>query len=110
MGDNRDHVAFDPELRPVTAVVPGKRTAGNAEKAVSEFQKRTDTGKLSLITGDEYRPCRTAVLNIYGKETVPPRTGKPGRPAKPYTVSSLKTYFEKTNISLIKKKNSDRKV
>jgi len=83
-GDNWDHVAFDPEHRLVIAVVPGKRTAENAEKAVSEFQKRTDSNKISLITSDEYRPYRTAILNIYGKEIVPPRTGKPGRPAKPY--------------------------
>jgi len=83
-GDNRDHVAYDPEHRLVVAVVPGKRTAGNAEKAVGEFQKRTDDSRIILITSDEYKPYKTAVLNIYGKETVPPRTGKPGRPAKPY--------------------------
>ena len=83
-GDNWDHVAYDPEHRLVVAVVPGKRTAENAEKAVREFRKRTDSNKIELITSDEYKPYRTAVLNTYGKKVVPPRTGKPGRPAKPY--------------------------
>jgi len=83
-GDSRDHAAYDPGHRPAVAVVPGKRTAGNAEKAAGEFQKRTDGSRIILITGDEYKPYKTAVLNIYGKETVPARTGKPGHPAKPY--------------------------
>ena len=83
-GDNWDHVVYDPEHRLVIAVVPGKRTAENTEKAVREFQKRTDDSKIELITSDEYKPYKTAVLNTYGKETVPGRTGKPGRPAKPY--------------------------
>ncbi len=85
-GDNRDHEVYDPEHRPVTASVPGKRTAGNAGKAVREFQKRTDDSKTRRITGDEYRPYKTAVPNAYGKEAVPGRTGKPGRPAKPYMI------------------------
>ncbi|MGE0087719.1 MAG: hypothetical protein AB7S75_25185 [Desulfococcaceae bacterium] len=82
-GDNWDHVAYDPEHRLVIAVVPGKRTAENAEKAVSEFQKRTDANKIGLITSDEYKPYKTAILNVYGREFVPPRTGKPGRPKNP---------------------------
>ncbi|MGE0082983.1 MAG: IS1 family transposase [Desulfococcaceae bacterium] len=85
MGDNWDHVAFDPEHRLVPAAVPGKRTAENAEKAVTEFQKRTDGSKINLITSDEYRPYKTAILNIYGNEVIPPRTGKRGRPKNPYT-------------------------
>lgn len=84
MGDNWDHVAYDPEHRLVIAVVPGERTAENAGKAVGEFRKRTDDNKIRLITSDEYRPYRTAILNIYGRKIVPPRTGKPGRPKKPY--------------------------
>lgn len=77
-GDSWDHAAYDPGHRLVSAAVPGKRTAGNAEKAAGEFQKRTDGSRIILITGDEYKPYKTDVLNIYGKETVPARTGKQG--------------------------------
>jgi len=83
-GDNRDHVAYDPEHRPVIAVVPGKRTTENTEEVIREFRKRTDDNEIRLITSDEYKPYKTAILNTYGKEVVPGRTGKPGRPAKPY--------------------------
>jgi IS1 family transposase len=83
-GDNWDHAAYDPEHRLVPAAVPGKRTAENTEKAVREFQKRTDDDKIELITSDEYKPYKTSILNCYGKKAVPPRTGKPGRPKNPY--------------------------
>jgi hypothetical protein len=41
-GDNRDHVAYDPEHRLAVSVVPGKRTAKHIEKLVFDFHKRTD--------------------------------------------------------------------
>ena len=39
-GGCRDHVAPDPDHRPVVAAVPGKRTAENAEAPVREFHRR----------------------------------------------------------------------
>ena len=79
-GDNWDHVAYDPENRLVVSVVPGKRTAKNVEKLVDDFKKRTDGRIMNLITSDEYKPYKKAILKAYGKKIVSPSTGKPGRP------------------------------
>ena len=40
-----------------------------------------------LITTDEYAPYAGAILEAFGTEVVPPRTGKPGRPRKPSKVA-----------------------
>jgi hypothetical protein len=42
---------------------------------------------MSLITTDEYAPYRGAILRAYGATVTPPRTGKRGRPRKPYRVA-----------------------
>ena len=86
-GDNWDHVALDPEHRLVVSVVPGKRTAENVEKVVQDFKARTGGRLMNLITSDEYPAYKAAILNAYGTEVVPPRTGKPGRPQAPYQVA-----------------------
>jgi IS1 family transposase len=79
-GDNWDHVAFDSEHRLVVEVVPGKRTAENVETLVETAKKRTGGRLMNLLTSDEYPAYETAILNAYGVEVTPPRTGKPGRP------------------------------
>ena len=83
-GDNWDHVALDPEHRLVVSVVPGKRTAEKAEAVVADFRRRTGGRPMNLITSDEYKPYRGAILKAYGEKVVPRRTGKPGRPKAPY--------------------------
>ena len=87
-GDNWDHVALDPEHRLVVSVVPGKRTAEKTEAVVQEFKQRTGDRPMNLITSDEYKPYRGAILKAYGERVVPRPTGKPGRPKKPYYKSS----------------------
>jgi IS1 family transposase len=79
-GDNWDHVAYDPEHRLVVSVVPGKRTAKNIEKLVFDFKKRTDGRIMNLITSDEYKPYKRAILKAYGRKVKPQRTGKRRRP------------------------------
>ena len=79
-GDNWDHVAYDPEHRLVVSVIPGKRTAKNVKKLVQDFKKRTAGRIMNLITSDEYRPYKKAILRAYGVKITPPPTGKPGRP------------------------------
>lgn len=79
-GDNWDHVAYDPENRLVISVIPGKRTAKNIEKLVLDFKKKTDGRIMNLITSDEYRPYKRAILKAYGKNTAVVHTGKRGRP------------------------------
>ena len=66
-GDNWDHVAYDPEHRLVISVVPGKRTLRNVKKLVADFKKRTEGRIMNLITSDEYKPYRKAILKAYGK-------------------------------------------
>ncbi len=83
-GDNWDHVALDPEHRLVVSVVPGKRTVKNVEALIQDFKERTKGRLMNLITSDEYKPYRQVILKAYGEETVPQRTGKPGRPKAPY--------------------------
>lgn len=86
-GDNWDHIALDPEHRLVVSVVPGKRSAENVEKVGQDFKARTDGRPMTLSTSDEYPASKAAILNTYGIEVVPPRTGKPGRPKAPYKVA-----------------------
>ncbi len=80
-------MALDPEHRLAVAAIPGKRTAENAEALVAEFHRRTAGRPMSLITTDEYAPYREALLRAYGATVTPPRTGKRGRPRKPYRVA-----------------------
>ena len=87
-GDNWDHVALDAEHRLVVSVVPGKRTAEKVEALVEDLKQRTGGRPMNLITSDEYKPYRGAILKAYGEEVVPPRTGRPGRPQAPYYAPS----------------------
>jgi len=79
-GNNWDHVAYDPEHRLVISVIPGKRPAKNVDKLVADFKKRTNVRIMNLITSDEYKPYKKAVLKAYGRNIKPPATGKRGRP------------------------------
>jgi IS1 family transposase len=85
-GDNWDHVAFDAEFKLVVSVVPGKRTKENLQALVNDFKDRTGGRMMNLITTDEYAAYPDAILQAYGIDVVPERTGKPGRPAAPYKV------------------------
>lgn len=79
-GDNWDHVAYDPEHRLVISTVPGKRTVKNVEKLVFDFKKRTGGRIMNLMTSDEYKPYKKAILKAYGRKDKPIKTGKRGRP------------------------------
>jgi len=83
-GDNWDHVALDAEHRLVVSVVPGKRTVENVEALVQDFKQRTEGRSMNLITSDEYKPYRQAILEAYGEKVTPEPTGKRGRPEGPH--------------------------
>jgi transposase-like protein/IS1 family transposase len=85
-GDCWDHVAFDPEHRFVVSVVPGERTAESVNELVGDVKQRLRGRTPGLITSDEYAPYEGAILEAFGTEVVPPRTGQRGRPRKPYKV------------------------
>ena len=101
-GDCWDHVAFDPEHRLVVSVVPGERTAETAQELVTDVKARLGGRTPALITTDEYAPYQGAILEAFGTEVVPPRTGKPGRPRKPYKVAAGLNY---ATVHKTRKKN-----
>ena len=70
------------EHRLVLSVVPGKRTAGNAVSVVADAARRMGGRTPRLVTTDEHGPYEQAVLDAFGVDVTPPRTGKPGRPRK----------------------------
>jgi IS1 family transposase/transposase-like protein len=92
-GDCWDHVAFDPEHRLVVSVVPGERTSESVRELVTDVKGRLDGRTPDLITTDEDSAYEGAILEAFGTEVVPPRTGKPGRPRKPYKVAPAGLHY-----------------
>jgi len=81
-------VALDPESRLVVSVVPGKRTVKNVEALVEDFKRRTGGRAMNLITSDEYKPYKKAILKAYGRTVQPRRRqGQRGRPRAPRLVA-----------------------
>lgn len=85
-GDCWDHVAFDAEHRLVVSLVVGKRTEAATHALLRDFHRRTGGRVLRLMTSDEYPVYAEAIRQTYGQEVTPPRTGRPGRPRKPFQV------------------------
>jgi IS1 family transposase len=81
------HGAFDPEHRRGVSVVPGERTTGSVQELVGEVKGRLGGRPPALITTDEYSAYEGAILDAFGTEVVPPRTGRRGRPRRPYKVA-----------------------
>ena len=81
-GDCWDHVALDPEHRLVLGVVPGRRAAERVDDLVADVKGRLGGRVPRLVTTDEYAPYKQAILDAWGVDVTPPRTGKPGRPRK----------------------------
>ena len=92
-GDCWDHVAFDPEHRLVVSVVPGERTGESVRELVTDVKERLGDRAPELITTDEYTAYEGAILEAFGTKVVPPRTGKPGRPRKPYKVAPAGLHY-----------------
>jgi hypothetical protein len=88
-GDWWDHVGYDPEHRLVVCVVPGARNGENAEELVAEFRRRTGGRPMRLITSDEHRPYREAVLQAYGVEATATPSGLPIRAPRKEAPPSL---------------------
>jgi IS1 family transposase len=86
-GDCWDHVAFDPEHRLIVSVVPGERTAESVDQLVGDVKRRLEGRVPGLITTDEYSAYEGAILEAFGTEVVPARTGRRGRPRGPYKVA-----------------------
>ena len=76
-GDYWDHIAYDPEHRLVVAVVPGARVGESVEAVVGDFQRRTEGRAMILLTSDEHRPYKDAILQAYGVEATTTPSGRP---------------------------------
>jgi len=85
-GDVWDHVALDPDSRLVLEVVVGKRLLDNAVLLLEGVRGRLGGRVPELVSSDEYAAYPEALLQVFGVEQAPPRTGKPGRPAGPRVV------------------------
>ena len=81
-GDNWDHIALDAESKLVLQVVNGKRTKQNTKLLVQKTAQRLQNKPPRLITSDEYKPYKQAILESFGSERSPKQTGKRGRPKK----------------------------
>jgi IS1 family transposase len=79
-GDAWDFVAYDPEHRLVLAVVPGARTAENAEAVVAAVKQRLGGGAPDLVTTDELPAYKTAIETTFSAPMPVPQKRKPGRP------------------------------
>jgi IS1 family transposase len=79
-GDAWDFVAYDPEHRLVLAVLPGARTAANAEAIISDAKARLGGGAPGLITTDELPAYKAAIEAAFSEPVPPPEKRGPGRP------------------------------
>jgi hypothetical protein len=85
-GDQWDFVALDPDSRLVLEVVVGKRITENAVMVLEGVHRRLGDRAPELVSSDEFPAYPEALLAVFGERSVPPRTGKPGRPAGPRVV------------------------
>jgi hypothetical protein len=67
-------------------VVVGKRLTENAVLLLEDVCRRLGGRAPELVTSDEYAAYPEALLTAFGREVMPPRTGRPGRPAGPRLV------------------------
>jgi len=85
-GDVWDHVALDPDSRLVLEVIVGPRTLDSAVLLLEGVRGRLGGRVPELVCSDEHPAYAEALLAVFGQERVPPRTGRPGRPAGPRVV------------------------
>jgi hypothetical protein len=74
---------LDPDSRLVLSTFVGKRLQDNAVTLLEDVKGRLGGRVPELITSDEWAGYPEAIKRVFGVEVVPPRTGKPGRPAGP---------------------------
>jgi len=81
IGDIWLHVAFEPRVKVLVAVVPGKRTLENLRKLTRSVRCKSD-GHVPLFTTDEYPAYLDALLWEYGQLARVNREGLVGRPSE----------------------------
>jgi len=71
----------------VLSVVPGARTAENAEAVVADVKERTGGRPLRLMTSDAYPAYQEAILQVYGTEVTTTPTGRDSQRMVPEKVA-----------------------
>jgi len=83
-GSQWDHIGFEARNKLCISLVVGTRAKDNTKALLRDFAERTDNKKPpELITSDERKPYREAILRAYGKKIEYPGTGRPGRLRNP---------------------------
>jgi hypothetical protein len=77
-GEWRDHVAYDPEHKPVLVVVPGARVIEGVEEVVAEVKDRLDEPPPALMTRDESAAYEAVIATTFS-DVVPRAPAGPGR-------------------------------
>jgi hypothetical protein len=67
-------------------VVVGPRTTDSAELLLEGVRDRLGGRAPELVCSDEYPVYPEVLLSVFGEQRLPPRTGRPGRPAGPRVV------------------------
>ena len=106
-GDNWDHVALDAEHKLVLEVVNGKRTEKNTKTLVHNTAKRLNFKSPRLITSDEWRPYKNAILEAFGERHVPEPTGMPGRPRGAFYVPTEDLVYATVHKTRVKGRVTD---
>jgi IS1 family transposase len=88
-GEWWDHIAYDPEHRLVVGVEPGARVGESVEAIVEDFKRRTGGRPMNLMTSDEHRPYKEAILRAYGVEAPTTPGGRPVRAPRMVAPPSL---------------------
>ena len=84
-GDQWDHTAIDANSRFVVSLVIGKRNGDRLREVVGDFAERTGGVAPTLTTTDDCSAYANVLLEQYGETVEPSKTGKLGRPRKPFT-------------------------
>ena len=83
IGDQWDHSAIDAESKLAISLIPGKRTEENTKALVADLRQRSrDNRPPKLVTTDNYKPYKAALLEIFGHLQRPPRRFPCGRKPK----------------------------
>jgi hypothetical protein len=107
-GDQWDHTAIDVDSRFIVSLVIGKRSGETLKDVVGDFADRTGHVPPALITTDDCSTYADVLLEQYGETIVPPRTGKPGRPRKPFkrwpqgaTYATVNKTYRKGKVTVV---------
>ena len=80
-------VGFAKESRLLLSIIVGPRMQGSADELIKGIDSCLDkNNELPLFVSDWNNQHRVALFNLHNGTVTPPKTGKRGRPKKPYKI------------------------